>query len=175
MRLFDGATDHGEYGCTKDALAPNLQFARAMEPAEHSQHAASTSEPPWHAMPVVEALAVVHSDRELVIAHVWESPLHPEYSEEIIHNEIMAPVLKDEGAALAALQQEAVTVPLLQATPVVALWLIGGASFVMSLGGAAAGTALGTRLGRRLEIAGGLTWIAIGVKTLVDHLGSHAG
>jgi manganese efflux pump family protein len=63
-----------------------------------------------------------------------------------------------------------VTLPLLSVAPIVALVLIGLASFGLSLLGAIAGTTLGARIGRPLEIVGGLTLIAIGVKTLVDHL-----
>jgi manganese efflux pump family protein len=63
-----------------------------------------------------------------------------------------------------------VTLPLLSVSPIVALVLIGLASLGLSLLGAVAGAALGTRLGRRLEMLGGVTLIAIGVKTLVDHL-----
>jgi putative Mn2+ efflux pump MntP len=67
-----------------------------------------------------------------------------------------------------------VTLPVLSVPPTVALALIGLASLGLSLAGAIAGAALGAQLGRRLEILGGLTLIAIGVKTLVQHLGDHA-
>jgi putative Mn2+ efflux pump MntP len=63
-----------------------------------------------------------------------------------------------------------VTLPVLQVSPLLALLLIGVASLVLSLAGASAGAALGARLGKRLEVLGGLTLIAIGVKTLVQHL-----
>ena len=53
------------------------------------------------------AKLALECDAELVIAHVWESPMHPDYSEEIIHNELLAHVLKDEEAELAALKKEA--------------------------------------------------------------------
>jgi putative manganese efflux pump len=43
--------------------------------------------------------------------------------------------------------------------------MIGEASFVLSLGGAATGATLGTRLGKRLEIVGGLTLTALDAKT----------
>jgi len=64
------------------------------------------SEPSRLAMRTAAQLAT-ECGSELVIVHVWESPLHPEYSEAIIHNEILASALKDEEAELAALTQEA--------------------------------------------------------------------
>ncbi len=64
-----------------------------------------------------------------------------------------------------------VTLPMLSISPIVALVLIGVASYGLSLAGALAGAALGARLGKRLEVLGGLTLIGIGVKALIDHLG----
>lgn len=63
-----------------------------------------------------------------------------------------------------------VTLPLRDAPVGVSLALIGAVTFVLGLGGAIGGRALGARAGRSLEIVGGLTLIAIGVKTLIDHL-----
>lgn len=63
-----------------------------------------------------------------------------------------------------------VTLPTLEAPPVVSLALIGMTSFVLSTVGALVGSALGSQLGRKLEIAGGVALIAIGIKTLVEHL-----
>jgi putative Mn2+ efflux pump MntP len=68
-----------------------------------------------------------------------------------------------------------VTLPVLRVPPTFALTLIGTASFGLSLAGAGAGAALGARLGKQLEIFGGLALIAIGAKTLIEHLGNHAG
>lgn len=45
-------------------------------------------------------------DAELVVVHAWESPFHPEYSELILKNEILAPVLKEQEDALVAMQKE---------------------------------------------------------------------
>ncbi len=64
-----------------------------------------------------------------------------------------------------------VTLPTLAAPPALALALIGAASFLLSLAGARLASALGAHLGRKLELAGGLALIAIGVKILVEHLG----
>lgn len=63
-----------------------------------------------------------------------------------------------------------VTLPTLAAPPAVSLALIGVATFVLSGVGGLLGARLGKHLGRKLEIAGGLALIGIGVKTLVDHL-----
>jgi len=63
-----------------------------------------------------------------------------------------------------------VTLPTIGAPPVIALALIGAASFVLSALGALVGTALGAHLGRKLEILGGIALIAIGIRTLVQHL-----
>ena len=65
------------------------------------------------------------------------------------------------------------TLPLLRAPVVLSLVSIGLIAFVLSLGGAIGGAALGARFGRRLEALGGLTLIAIGVKTLFEHLSLH--
>ena len=64
-----------------------------------------------------------------------------------------------------------VTLPTLGVEPTLALALIGVATFLLSALGAAVGASLGARFGKRLEILGGLTLIAIGTKTLLDHLG----
>lgn len=64
-----------------------------------------------------------------------------------------------------------VTLPLIDAPPALALALIGVATFVLSAVAAEIGGSLGTRFGKRLAILGGLTLIAIGTKTLLDHLG----
>jgi manganese efflux pump family protein len=64
-----------------------------------------------------------------------------------------------------------VTLPVIGAPAPVALAAIGVASFALALAGGLAGARLGRRGGRALAIAGGVALIAIGVKTLVDHLG----
>ena len=64
-----------------------------------------------------------------------------------------------------------VSLPVMGAPPWLSVALIGGVSFVLSLAGAHAGRVLGDRFGRKLEAAGGLALIAIGVKTLLDHVG----
>jgi universal stress protein A len=46
------------------------------------------------------------SAAELVVAHAWQSPMHPEYSEGILHNELLAPRLEEQQAALAAAKRE---------------------------------------------------------------------
>jgi manganese efflux pump family protein len=63
-----------------------------------------------------------------------------------------------------------VTLPVLGAPPAVALSLIGLASLVLSAAGGLAGARIGRRGGRALEIAGGIALIAIGAKTLIEHL-----
>jgi manganese efflux pump family protein len=63
-----------------------------------------------------------------------------------------------------------ITLPLLPVSPSVAIALIGITAFGLSLLGALAGVALGSRFGRRLEVAGGLTLIGIGLKTVIDHV-----
>src|SRR5690349_4532961 len=63
-----------------------------------------------------------------------------------------------------------VTLPMLAAPAPVALALIGAASLILSLAGGLAGARIGRRGGRALEIAGGVALIAIGVRTLIQHL-----
>lgn len=62
----------------------------------------------------VRAAAQLANDTgaEFVVAHAWESPRHPEYSEFVLKNEALAPVQKrEEGRgcadALAALRKKA--------------------------------------------------------------------
>jgi len=64
-----------------------------------------------------------------------------------------------------------VTLPVLDAPAPVALAAIGVATFVLSFAGGLAGARLGRRGGRALAGAGGLALVAIGAKTLIDHLG----
>lgn len=52
----------------------------------------------------------------------------------------------------------------------VASLIIGGVSLVLSLAGTAFGRSLGSRFGKRMEIAGGLLLIAIGVRIVITHL-----
>lgn len=63
-----------------------------------------------------------------------------------------------------------VTLPMLGAPVLVSVILIGGVTLLLSLLAGLAGSALGRRAGRRLEVAGGVALIAIGIKTLFDHL-----
>lgn len=63
------------------------------------------SEPSRLALETATRLAT-ECGAELVIVHVWESPMYPNCSEAIIHNEMLAPILKDEEAKLAALKRE---------------------------------------------------------------------
>ena len=60
-----------------------------------------------------------------------------------------------------------ITLPLVPAAPWITLVLIGGITATCSLAGYVAGARLG---GRKLEIAGGVILIALGVKILVEHL-----
>ena len=48
----------------------------------------------------------LESNAELVLVHVWESPMHPEYSEGILHNELLAPLLAEQQAALAGARRD---------------------------------------------------------------------
>lgn len=63
-----------------------------------------------------------------------------------------------------------ITLPVLRISAATAVALIGITALGLSLLGAMVGAALGARLGRRLEVAGGLTLIGIGLKTVIDHL-----
>jgi putative Mn2+ efflux pump MntP len=63
-----------------------------------------------------------------------------------------------------------VTLPTLQLGAWLTTTVIGLVTVVLSLGGAWAGRLLGTRLGKGLDLLGGVLLIAIGVKTLVEHL-----
>lgn len=63
-----------------------------------------------------------------------------------------------------------ITLPMLRVSAAAAVALIGITALGLSLLGAMAGVALGARFGRRLEAAGGLTLIGIGLKTVIDHV-----
>lgn len=63
------------------------------------------------------------------------------------------------------------TLPALQLGALVSTSLIGLATFVLSLAGAWAGKRLGERFGSRLELLGGLLLVALGCRTVFDHLG----
>lgn len=52
------------------------------------------------------AQLALDSGAELVLVHVWESPMHPEYSKEILQNELFAPVLKQQEEALEKTKRE---------------------------------------------------------------------
>lgn len=60
-----------------------------------------------------------------------------------------------------------VSLPALGVNAVVALAVIGVTTFVLSASGSAFGRLLGARFGRRMEIAGGLALIAIGIRIVV--------
>ena len=62
------------------------------------------------------------------------------------------------------------TLPLLQAPFVVSLLTIGVTTAVLSAVGLFAGRRFGAVLGQRLDLAGGLILIALGVKILIEHL-----
>ncbi len=62
------------------------------------------------------------------------------------------------------------TLPLLRVGLVPALAAIGGATAVLSLVGVYIGRRFGAALGKRLDVAGGLVLIGMGIKILVEHL-----
>ena len=63
-----------------------------------------------------------------------------------------------------------VTLPALELSPWLSTGVIGGVTLLVSLAGAWAGKRLGARFGTSVEVMGGLVLIAIGVKTLIEHL-----
>ena len=62
------------------------------------------------------------------------------------------------------------TLALLEVPPLAAAAFIGGTTFVLSLAGVEAGRRFGDKLGKKLDIAGGLVLIGLGLKTLIEHL-----
>ena len=66
-----------------------------------------------------------------------------------------------------------VTLPLLDAPVGLAVVTIGATTAVVSALGYLIGCSFGAKLGRTFDIAGGLVLIALGVKTLVEHLTAH--
>lgn len=64
-----------------------------------------------------------------------------------------------------------VSLPALAVPPVIALSSIGVVTLLFSAAGAALGRFLGDRFGRIVEIAGGVSLIAIGVSIVVEHVG----
>ena len=63
-----------------------------------------------------------------------------------------------------------ITLPLLDAPLFVSLATIGGTTALLSVLGLHAGRRFGAALGPRLDLAGGLMLIALGTKTLIEHL-----
>jgi len=63
------------------------------------------SEPSQFALRTAAQLAI-DSRAELVIVHAWQSPLHPEGSELILQNEILASVKQKEEDVLAASKRD---------------------------------------------------------------------
>ena len=63
-----------------------------------------------------------------------------------------------------------ITLPMLNAPLLLSVATIGLTTAALSVGGLFGGQRFGARLGTRLDVAGGLVLIALGVKTLVDHL-----
>lgn len=64
-----------------------------------------------------------------------------------------------------------ITLPTLDASPWIAVALIGAVTAVMSAGGVALGRVVGDRWGRWAERAGGVILIALGCKILAEHTG----
>jgi putative Mn2+ efflux pump MntP len=62
-----------------------------------------------------------------------------------------------------------VSLPALRQPALLSLTMIGATTFLCSLAGVAFGRALGERFGRRIEIAGGLALIAIGIHIVLEH------
>jgi nucleotide-binding universal stress UspA family protein len=75
-----------------------MPFGRILCPVDFS-------EPSRLALQTAAQLAT-ENDAELVVVHAWEAPLHPEYSELILSNEILAPTRKAEEDVLVALKRE---------------------------------------------------------------------
>lgn len=63
-----------------------------------------------------------------------------------------------------------VTFAFLDVRLTLAVVIIGLTTFVLSLGGVIMGVKAGNFLGSKIEVAGGITLIAIGVKILIEHL-----
>ena len=63
-----------------------------------------------------------------------------------------------------------VTLPMLDAPIAASIVTIGVTTALLSVAGLYAGRRLGDKLGKRLDVVGGLTLIALGTKTLVEHL-----
>ncbi len=64
-----------------------------------------------------------------------------------------------------------ITLPTLDVAPLIAVALIGGITFTMSLAGAVLGRRAGDALGPWAERAGGLILIALGCRILAEHMG----
>lgn len=63
-----------------------------------------------------------------------------------------------------------ITLPLLEAPMLSSCAVIGVVTAVLSVAGLYVGRRFGGALGRRLDVAGGLVLIALGTKTLIEHL-----
>lgn len=65
-----------------------------------------------------------------------------------------------------------ITLPLLDAPFLLCLATIGVTTAVLSMIGLLAGRRFGALLGKRLDVAGGLILIGLGIKLLIEHLGA---
>lgn len=65
-----------------------------------------------------------------------------------------------------------VTLPMLPVAPVVSAMVIGVVTVIGSAIGGAVGRRLGAQLGWRIEAAGGLVLVGLGLKILAEHLGT---
>ncbi|MBX3192976.1 MAG: manganese efflux pump [Labilithrix sp.] len=99
------------------------------------------------------------------------------------HDEDDAPKQKDDPYALRDMLVLAIatsidafaagiTLPMLDLPMALSVAMIGVTTAVLSILGLELGRTFGARLGKRFEIFGGLVLIGLGVKTLIEHLGS---
>ena len=76
-----------------------MRFAKILCPVDFS-------EPSRLALETAAQLANDHQG-ELLLVHAWEAPIHPEYSELMLENELIAPIRKREEECLARFKQDA--------------------------------------------------------------------
>jgi putative Mn2+ efflux pump MntP len=103
---------------------------------------------------------------------LWEARGGPEEKEEAAPKDLFGLKVMFVLAVATSIDALAVgvTLPMLDAPLVLSLVTIGVTTAVLSALGLFAGRRFGALLGKRLDVAGGLVLIGLGVKILVEHL-----
>lgn len=103
----------------------------------------------------------------LIGVHMIRAEEHDEAARPLRGLSLFAAAIATSLDALAA----GITLPTLDTPPLLAVALIAGVTFVLSLAGVQLGRVAGERYGRPAEVLGGVILIALGCKILAEHTG----